>query len=278
MEKRAFSVLLIGLSQHDERVLTSTFLLSGQRSRSYTLINNMQERPAEILIVDTDAQHAVAKWQGYISRNPNVHSVLVTSKPLTDTKYFICRPIVANRVLRILDQLTVNEFQFFPELVIKDSGSPGDSSLQDLTGNPQLTATSSNGEHRLKALVVDDSPVVRTLMDVELRMLSLNVDFADSVTQATSLIAQNTYDIVFLDVVLPDGDGYQLSKLIKHDKLKRKTPVIMLTGKSSPFDRVRGRLAGCDAYIPKPAKHDTLQKVIREHLRPAAPARSGFFK
>jgi twitching motility two-component system response regulator PilG len=74
-----------------------------------------------------------------------------------------------------------------------------------------------------------------------------------------------------LDVVLPDGDGYQLSKLIKHDKLKKRTPVIMLTGKSSPFDKVRGKLAGCDAYIPKPAKHDTLQKVINQYLKPLIP-------
>lgn len=78
---------------------------------------------------------------------------------------------------------------------------------------------------------------------------------------------KNNYDLIFLDVVLPGIDGYQLCKSLKRGKDKKKTPVIMLTSKSSPFDRVKGALAGCDAYLTKPVKQETFQKVVKKYLR-----------
>jgi len=77
--------------------------------------------------------------------------------------------------------------------------------------------------------------------------------------------------------MLPDGDGYQLSKMIKQDKAKRRTPVIMLTGKSGVFDRLRGKFAGCDTYIAKPASHETLKKVINQYVLIPAGAVSGAY-
>jgi len=115
--------------------------------------------------------------------------------------------------------------------------------------------------------VVDDSSTVRKQVELELKLLGIWTDAAESGEDAFELLAQKDYDIIFLDVVLPGVDGYQICKTIKRNKAKKKTPVIMLTSKSSPFDRVKGALAGCDTYLTKPAKQNSFQKVVKKYLK-----------
>ncbi|MCP5158465.1 MAG: response regulator [Gammaproteobacteria bacterium] len=117
------------------------------------------------------------------------------------------------------------------------------------------------------ALVVDDSSTVRKQVELELKLLGIQTDTAESGEDAFGLLAQKDYDIIFLDVILPGVDGYQICKTIKKDKARKKTPIIMLTSKSSPFDRVKGALAGCDTYLTKPAKQNSFQKVVKKYLK-----------
>ena len=72
---------------------------------------------------------------------------------------------------------------------------------------------------------------------------------------------------MFLDVVLPGIDGYQVCKLIKGNKQAiKRTAVVMLTSRASPFDRLRGSLSGCDAYLTKPVDENLLLEVIAKFL------------
>ena len=116
-------------------------------------------------------------------------------------------------------------------------------------------------------LVVDDSSTVRRQVGLELERLDIQVDAAESGEQAFELLARNRYDLIFLDVILPGVDGYHLCKAIKKDKTMKKTPVVMLTSKSSPFDRVKGALSGCDAYLTKPVKQSAFQGVVKKYLK-----------
>ncbi len=61
-------------------------------------------------------------------------------------------------------------------------------------------------------------------------------------------------------------DGYQICRTIKRAKKTKGTPVIMLTGKASPIDRVKGKLVGCDAYLTKPVDHVKFDKVVQTYL------------
>jgi twitching motility two-component system response regulator PilG len=68
-------------------------------------------------------------------------------------------------------------------------------------------------------------------------------------------------------VVLPGIDGYQVCKLIKSNKQAvKRTAVVMLTSRSSPFDKLRGSLAGCDEYLTKPVDENHLLEVISKFL------------
>jgi twitching motility two-component system response regulator PilG len=116
-------------------------------------------------------------------------------------------------------------------------------------------------------LVVDDNATVRAFMQAKLAPFGFDVDFAETGEEAIGLSGQNEYTCVFLDVVLPGIDGYQVCKMIKANKqAMKKTAVVMLTSRSSPFDKLRGSLAGCDEYLTKPLDEDRLLEVIAKFL------------
>jgi two-component system, cell cycle response regulator len=115
-------------------------------------------------------------------------------------------------------------------------------------------------------LVVDDNVTVREFMRSKLAPFGFNVDYAESGEQAVGFTGQKSYTCVFLDVIMPGIDGYQVCKLVKSKKTSTKTAVVMLTSKGSPFDRIRGAMAGCDAYLTKPVDEDKLLETIVKFL------------
>jgi CheY-like chemotaxis protein len=115
-------------------------------------------------------------------------------------------------------------------------------------------------------LVVDDNLTVREFMRSKLAPFNFNVDYAESGEQAVGLTGHRRYACVFLDVVMPGIDGYQVCKLIKSKKAQGKTSVVMLTSKGSPFDKIRGAMAGCDAYLTKPVDEEKLLETIVRFL------------
>lgn len=125
-------------------------------------------------------------------------------------------------------------------------------------------------ESRPRALVVDDSPSVRKQIELELDLFNVDVDFAESATDAHAKLDAQHYDVAFLDVVLPDGDGFRICRSIKSGGSA--TKVIMLTGKATAADKIKGSMAGCDAYLVKPVGRMTFQNTVchylqlREHL------------
>jgi twitching motility two-component system response regulator PilG len=118
----------------------------------------------------------------------------------------------------------------------------------------------------IKALAVDDSTTVRRLMDLTLTPVGVEVEFADNGEDALMLAQRRNYDIIFLDVMLPGIDGYQVCKAIKSDKTTKHTPVVMLTSKDSAFDRVRGIMAGTDVYLTKPLDRAALLGAMKKFL------------
>ena len=73
-------------------------------------------------------------------------------------------------------------------------------------------------------------------------------------------------DIVFVDIMMPRLDGYQTCALIKHNKVFRSIPVIMLSSKDGLFDRARGRIVGSEHYLTKPFTKDELLSAIETHI------------
>ena len=83
---------------------------------------------------------------------------------------------------------------------------------------------------------------------------------------ALAKIADHQPDIVFVDIMMPRLDGYQTCALIKHNKVFRSIPVIMLSSKDGLFDRARGRIVGSEHYLTKPFTKDELLGAIESHI------------
>lgn len=114
-----------------------------------------------------------------------------------------------------------------------------------------------------KALVVDDSAAIRKQLELELREAGIASDFAESGEQALEKIASQRYDLIFLDIIMPGIDGYETCRQMRLRRELKKTPIIMLSAKTSPLDEVQGVIAGASTYLTKPVKSEQLQKTLK---------------
>ena len=122
----------------------------------------------------------------------------------------------------------------------------------------------------ITALVIDDSLPVQMQMLAALHPIAAHIDFADSAVRAMEFLESGLYSVVFLDVMLPDADSYDLCQRIRRDPRHKNTPVVMLAGRTAPADRLKGSAAGCNAYLIKPVRQAILQEVLGQFVH--APA------
>jgi twitching motility two-component system response regulator PilG len=130
---------------------------------------------------------------------------------------------------------------------------------------PAAVPTPRHEEHNFRVLVVDDSPLMRTFMQNKLSPYGVQPEFAASGEEALFKISKQHFDLIFLDVMLPGMDGYDVCKMIKKNKDNALMKVVMLTSKDKTFDKIRGTMAGCDGYLTKPVDEMKLRAIIERH-------------
>lgn len=118
----------------------------------------------------------------------------------------------------------------------------------------------------LKVLVVDDSKTIRRTAETLLSKEGCQVFTAIDGFDALSKIADHQPDLIFVDIMMPRLDGYETCSLIKHNKMFKETPVIMLSSKDGLFDRARGRIVGSEQYLTKPFTKDELLGAISNQI------------
>ncbi len=102
-----------------------------------------------------------------------------------------------------------------------------------------------------KILLVEDSADFQFLVKLSLKN-NFHLDIASTLAEGRSLCARNTYDLYILDILLPDGSGYDFCTELQSNVNTRFTPVIFLTSKSTITEKVIGFSLGADDYITKP--------------------------
>lgn len=117
-----------------------------------------------------------------------------------------------------------------------------------------------------RILVVEDEAHLAAGLKLNLELEGYQVDVARSLRETGAQLVQGSvYDLMILDVMLPDGDGYSLCRKLRD--AGNYTPVIMLTARSRPDDRVRGLDSGADDYLAKPFELSELLARVRSALR-----------
>jgi len=115
-----------------------------------------------------------------------------------------------------------------------------------------------------KVLVVEDDKDIQELISEFLKSQQYEVDTADDGLQGASLFQKNRYDLVILDVMLPNLDGYSVCKMLRS---KSKIPIIMLTALGEEKDHIKGFDLGVDDYIVKPFSFAIFIKRVEAVLR-----------
>ena len=122
-------------------------------------------------------------------------------------------------------------------------------------------------------LVVDDEPFLRDAVAASLRFLGFDVITAETGAEALRLARDRRFDLVVLDVMLPDTDGFDVVRRLRRDG--RHVPVIFLTARDTQTDKVTGLTLGGDDYMTKPFGLEELAARIRTVLRRTRPAADG---
>jgi two-component system phosphate regulon response regulator OmpR len=124
-----------------------------------------------------------------------------------------------------------------------------------------------------KILVVDDDPRLRKLLTRFLGAEGFDVETASDATQMNRQLLRARYDLMILDVMLPDENGFQICRRLREEG--NAISVIMLTAKGDDVDRVMGLEMGADDYVPKPFNPRELTARINAVLRRRSEARAG---
>jgi len=114
------------------------------------------------------------------------------------------------------------------------------------------------------ALVVDDSQTERVHLGHLLKDAGLEVLVAESGNKAKKLAELHEPDVIFLDILMEDGDGYQTCRALRRNPATAMTPIIMVSSKSNPVDIKWAEKLGASGYIVKPFAADAVRAKLAE--------------
>jgi two-component system phosphate regulon response regulator OmpR len=133
---------------------------------------------------------------------------------------------------------------------------------------PGMAAMNMNGPDEPHLLVVDDDERLRALLQRYLSSNGYRVTAAPGAAEARALMKSMEFDLLILDVMMPGESGLDLTQSVRKDST---VPILMLTARGDPADRIAGLELGADDYLPKPFEPRELLLRVNSLLRRAAP-------
>jgi two-component system OmpR family response regulator len=120
-------------------------------------------------------------------------------------------------------------------------------------------------------LVVDDEPDIRKILEILLESNGYATLNADSGKTALSTIAKQRPDLILLDIIMPEMDGYQVARQLREDPVTQNLPIIMISGRNEDVDEILGLELGADDYIRKPFEPVLVLARVKACLRRSMP-------
>ena len=260
-----YTVAIEGFSPFERSALASYFRLAASRSPAYQPVGDIEL--ADFVLADTDQRAALDR---VLAAGRERDTVFVGAQAPAGALCWLQRPIEPTRIVRELDALVAQRrVAFAPH----EATAPSEEdAVPEAAGAASWQQGRAGGGR--EELVVEDRGTARKFLAQKLSRLGYTVQVARSGELAIELMRLRHFAIVFVDVVLgPPGsiDGLQLCQRIKQraDAPPGEVPaVVIVTGLAGAMDRVRGSLAGCDAYLTKPLVDAEFMDALRR-LDPA---------
>ncbi len=293
----------IGFSQGELTTLEIFFRISRRRPPGWLIAPHVAE--ADVLLLNAAGMNVAAYCRGQVASRQQV--VIVGPSDFGTGHRFIERPIKLSAMLSLINQvhddalpdtvaapLSAADWAVLSETVpaplaaipsttshASQAALPIPAMVTNVVPTPRaalpappVPRTSSLRSTSRRMLVVDDNDVALNFMSTLLMRNNFEYQLAKSGEEALSIVAASNFDLVFLDVTMAGMDGYQTCRSIKKNKYKSGKPpiVIMLTSRAGTFDKIKGTMAGCDAYLTKPLNVKQLAVLLAKFdLSPIRP-------
>jgi len=132
---------------------------------------------------------------------------------------------------------------------------------------PDSNELSNMTKEDIKILLVDDSKINRIVVTKLLGKLGYKIDIAENGLEAVKIVGEKDYDLVFMDIQMPEMDGYEATTNIRlNEKDKKHTLIIAMTAHAMRGDKEKCLECGMDDYISKPVKKETLENIINKYF------------
>jgi CheY-like chemotaxis protein len=289
-----YRISVHGFSAFERSALRSYFRLARERTPAYEQVDAVAD--SHFLIVDADHADAV---QAALDAGRMSQTVFIGGKAPQGATAWMLRPIDPLHVLRELDVMVAmhgavalpdaaavvrGADAILPIRTLRGSGpGPADAPRRRAGDAPRIrvepdSVAAAEAAAARAALLVDDSEIALRFLETRLQPLGLQTQRATSSGKAIELLSHHRYDFVFIDVELgPDSDldGLALCQYVKrlhrHAGSAPSPVVAIVSAHRSELDRVRGALAGCDAYLGKPLDELALRRLLTVNgVEPAA--------
>jgi twitching motility two-component system response regulator PilG len=145
--------------------------------------------------------------------------------------------------------------------------------VQRITESDRQLRTTMNDQHEeldisgVKIAIIDDAKTIRMMMSHTLKGMGCEVECAEDGYKALGMLRRFKPDLIFLDITMPELDGYQTCTLIRNAEDTRNTPVVMLSSSDGIFDIAKGQARGATAHVTKIPPERVLRQLIHKHTR-----------
>src|SRR3954467_13730436 len=117
----------------------------------------------------------------------------------------------------------------------------------------------------MRVLIVEDNHSTAQSVELALAKVGVISDSVDSAADATAVIKIYKYDMIILDLMLPDANGLEILRQLR--ATKKHIPVLILSGLGSPEDKIKGLITGADDYLSKPFSIEELVARVKAIIR-----------
>lgn len=268
----AILTLLDDIAQTNSAVITHTAVAT-VRETSQATFAPVKTNPTDVLAAKAAAETKVENKPAAREAKSTVSSLAAS----TPAEAFV-KPSMTD-VFANITSAVETKTSLQPSSLAADKLTTSKSALVPLNEAPSFNFYKDRVEHHSNAhavvnnvspvsirrvLLVDDSDIALKHMQNRLRHFGYACDLVRSGEEALAMVSAQNYHFVFLDVMMAGLDGYQTCKAIKNNKARRGSPpvVVMLTSRGSTIDKIRGTMAGCDAYLTKPLNDKRMATVL----------------
>ncbi|NES81599.1 MAG: response regulator [Moorea sp. SIO2B7] len=206
----------------------------------------------------------ILQQQADLQELSNLNKYLKGNPTLWDLACHLQKPVHSvTRALIPWVKKGMVQFKKIPDLPIPTFKQPATLSESPL---PESKLSKSSGRERLIACI-DDSPLIAQILKAILEPVGYKILIIQEPMRGIAQLAEHQPELIFLDLIMPNVNGYNVCQFLRSTPMFKDTPIIVLTGENSRMNRNRAKLVGASNFLSKPPQNEQVLEMIEQYIR-----------